>query len=1479
MKKMPTAVLPADSEYVYVPDTDSWIVQKKSGNKVLSKKEASLIILARLEEIHSNLLKQAIQQQDVVDFYLLSLLPPDYLQGDEIGTEHYDALSIFKSIIMSLRDEYIERGMDELKDEAKTTRWVKAIPEEDMPEDLKPYYKYHDEPFRSRHEFYEDDDRSWTYTCYNCQKGLEEGDAYIFNDETYCEDCEGEAINDAIKDNVAYCTTHNVFVTDDEGIKEYMYDYPVSDAESHPVGPEHQLVRYKEGVPIWDEIQENAKKQLQLEFPKRRKKREQKQPKQLNLPQPTSMAFPEASLKQACEGGSSGQIHSEDGWWEAPHNFDDYSSTDFYKIFALAPWKSMYGGPLWAEVAKTITQMEGTTDWQKLMVLIDHFHDLGHNTGKLLDKFSEWHKWFKEFLDEKAKKNSLRYLLQRASGPVKNLVTDYLRTYGKTWVEEEEERESAESKLEVGDEAIFNGQVVTILKIFEPSHVADVQYTDGKKDRVVIEDLKEIDMPAAVSSQKVQLRKLSKKHEEEAICPSCGEWKPTDFSPEQLKEMDWECLDCSTKRALNPQDLPENRGQKEITTFDPEYQWLLKLINVVTKAGVPAHEIKALSTQHPFVTIDDAGDLAAQIWTLATERYHIPREWLMKKLPEKKASLKKQAEIIEIGLTSTSPLFPIFINPTPNEALGLLARSQTGELRYLFGEDGNTYLWDGYHGVHFDVINELHALGFDVDAHTPQGEVVGEKAVRQIFGTLNTKAYEGGYPTEEDATYMGGGPQGTVAYEPAKHDSQTGRRERDDGEPIVICPKCKSNKVAKEGEQVKCQACGTNFIPEPDRGSDDPTVNDYSQNYFFGPRDLGTVPNKQPGDSFWQPWGTENSDGVSSNVMMSSFKSFMRKQSNLNKVAHCGPCSVLKMEALHILIDLYYKDNDLFPEEVIEELSVATTELEVDNFNDILESVIEEYLEEKAEEVGDKLPKLKNLLIALKDIAPKLGNEIEIVDKQAMLKQAFGTVKNVLIICSGNTCRSPMAENILRSIRPDLNVVSRGLYVSKGGPMSPPAEVALKEKGIPYQPHTSKQVDANDVNAADLILTMEQWQKEEVVKQFPQAKSKTFLLGSKEIQDPVGGKAEDYQRIRDEIAQELGKMGSLDKQAKEVPTPSNKEEYPKISKPKSGYVDNGIGYTCGRCEYFNPEREKCKKVEGTIKSFGCCNFWDGEGKFKEKNKTAEKALETDKRALTKEEAVYVQYPNVDYRCDECAFFNAEAKTCTKVDGEISPTASCNFWQPIKNKQANLIKQANPPSRFWIAPDGKEFEVFSAGHGKWIQQNLKTLKQYGINPSEDLDKMNKEMYDRGWSRISNEPAGSGFQIQVADVNKVPSYLDDFIAKHFKKGETILVGDIDGEGIEITDPFPTLQKAINKKPKFWASQKQASLLDEVLDQTTQDAIASEYGPAMLIALRFYNDGIRYGQNPQRSMAYALDEIKKMGRPINQKDFLEVLDTYFQ
>jgi hypothetical protein len=88
-----------------------------------------------------------------------------------------------------------------------------------------------------------------------------------------------------------------------------------------------------------------------------------------------------------------------------------------------------------------------------------------------------------------------------------------------------------------------------------------------------------------------------------------------------------------------PYDQAEQRGAKEIDKHDPEYTFLVKLVKLLTAEGVPPQEIKSIADAYPFVTVDDVGDLAAKLWTLATEKYNIPREFLLSKLP-KNASLK-----------------------------------------------------------------------------------------------------------------------------------------------------------------------------------------------------------------------------------------------------------------------------------------------------------------------------------------------------------------------------------------------------------------------------------------------------------------------------------------------------------------------------------------------------------------------------------------------------------------------------------------------------------------------------------------------------------------------------------------------------------------------------------------------------------------------------------------------------------------------
>ena len=76
---------------------------------------------------------------------------------------------------------------------------------------------------------------------------------------------------------------------------------------------------------------------------------------------------------------------------------------------------------------------------------------------------------------------------------------------------------------------------------------------------------------------------------------------------------------------------------------------------------------------------------------------------------------------------------------------------------------------------------------------------------------------------------------------------------------------------------------------------------------------------------------------------------------------------------------------------------------------------------------------------------------------------------NILFVCTGNTCRSPMAEGYLRSKGIDgVTVSSRGL-VADGSPVSPNSKTAMAEVGIDIAAHISRQITADDINKADKI--------------------------------------------------------------------------------------------------------------------------------------------------------------------------------------------------------------------------------------------------------------------------------------------------------------------------------------------------------------------------------------------------------------------------
>ncbi|MBD0384347.1 low molecular weight protein arginine phosphatase [Paenibacillus sedimenti] len=112
----------------------------------------------------------------------------------------------------------------------------------------------------------------------------------------------------------------------------------------------------------------------------------------------------------------------------------------------------------------------------------------------------------------------------------------------------------------------------------------------------------------------------------------------------------------------------------------------------------------------------------------------------------------------------------------------------------------------------------------------------------------------------------------------------------------------------------------------------------------------------------------------------------------------------------------------------------------------------------------------------------------------------------ILFVCTGNTCRSPLAEGLLR-IRVHkeglaAEVRSAGVSAVTGGPISRNSALILKEAGFEEQ-MSSLSIQESEVKWADLILTMTVGHKRSVIQRFPDAVDKTFTLKEYVEDDPL----------------------------------------------------------------------------------------------------------------------------------------------------------------------------------------------------------------------------------------------------------------------------------------------------------------------------------------------------------------------------------------
>ncbi|MCL6449972.1 MAG: low molecular weight protein arginine phosphatase [Acetobacteraceae bacterium] len=142
----------------------------------------------------------------------------------------------------------------------------------------------------------------------------------------------------------------------------------------------------------------------------------------------------------------------------------------------------------------------------------------------------------------------------------------------------------------------------------------------------------------------------------------------------------------------------------------------------------------------------------------------------------------------------------------------------------------------------------------------------------------------------------------------------------------------------------------------------------------------------------------------------------------------------------------------------------------------------------------------------------------------------------VLFVCTGNTCRSAMAEAMLRGLAPGgpphrpgpgWEVASAGLSALPGAPASPHAVQALSEAGLDLSRHRARQITREMVESSDLILTMTRQQKRAVLELAPRAAGRVFTLKEFVAEpDRLKGLMSEAQEARDRLEQARARFRS-----------------------------------------------------------------------------------------------------------------------------------------------------------------------------------------------------------------------------------------------------------------------------------------------------------------------------------------------------------------
>ena len=182
--------------------------------------------------------------------------------------------------------------------------------------------------------------------------------------------------------------------------------------------------------------------------------------------------------------------------------------------------------------------------------------------------------------------------------------------------------------------------------------------------------------------------------------------------------------------------------------------------------------------------------------------------------------------------------------------------------------------------------------------------------------------------------------------------------------------------------------------------------------------------------------------------------------------------------------------------------------------------------------------------LILNDGPSKMGQPSSVIkvngDKVELLRKGVvdeGTLKSIsglmiLIVCTGNTCRSPMGEGLFRRRIAEklectedqlkergIQIISAGVAAMPGNLASAQSVEVMDQMGIDIEDHSSQPVSPHIIQFADLILTLTEGHRHALISHWPSAASRTFTLRRDQgnVSDPIGMPVDHYRQCAEQI--------------------------------------------------------------------------------------------------------------------------------------------------------------------------------------------------------------------------------------------------------------------------------------------------------------------------------------------------------------------------